>query len=447
MTQDLALTSERFKPGLGREAVERLSELRQEPAWLRERRLDAWDLYEQLPTPTSKERDWKYTDITRLDFDRFSPYAPAGLGAPMGAEGAGDVRPTAAGEAQAGVLLQQNAQPLAAERREQSSGVLFCSLDEAVQRYPDLVREHLLTRCVRPEEDKLTALHGAFWGGGVFIHVPRGAEVVLPFHSIIRATAPGLALFPHVLLIAEAHSRVSLVEEYESPSREGLALCNTVGEFFVGEGAEVRYVSVQRWDTGTYHFGTHRALLGKDAGLRYTTVGLGARLSKLRSEAILEGAGSHSEMLGLFFGERAQKFDAITLQDHRGPNTQSDLLYKSALRDAAQAVYYGRVRVGPEARGSDANQENRNLLLSERAKADSDPVLEILTSEVVRCGHGATVGPVDEEQLFYLQCRGLPRERAERLLVAAFFASVVQRIPVVNVRSALDRALLERIGA
>jgi Fe-S cluster assembly protein SufD len=441
MTQELALVRERFDPGLGREAVERLSDLRQEPAWLRERRRQAWDIYERLPTPTTQERAWKYTDITRLDFDRFSAYAGAGESPalPTGA--------TVSEEAQAGVLTQQNSQSVGVDRRVADNGVSFCSLDEAVERYPELLREHFMTRCVPVDTDKLTALHAAFWSGGVFLHVPRGVEVTLPFRSLVSASTPGLAVFPHVLLIAEPESRVSLVDEYESPSREGLALCNAVTELVIGDGAEVRYVNVQRWDMGTYYFGTQRALLGRDAGLRYATVGLGARLSKLRTEAILEGAGSHSEMLGLFLGERGQKFDTITLQDHRGPKTTSDLLYKAALKDAAQSVYYGRVRVGPEAHGSDANQENRNLLLSERAKADSDPVLEILTSEVARCGHGATVGPVDEEQLFYLQCRGLPRDRAERLLVAAFFASVVQRIPVVQVRSALDRALQQRLDA
>lgn len=440
MTQDVALVGERFDPGLGRDAVQRLADLRQEPAWLRERRLQAWDLYEQLPTPTPQERARKYTDITRLNFDRFSPFA-------AGAAEAGSRHLAAAHEARAGLLVQQNSQPVAAETADAAGGVIFCSLDEAVVRFPDLVREHLMTRCVPAERDKLTALHAAFWTGGVFVHVPRGVEVALPLYSLLSADAPGLAVFPHLLVVAEPNSRVSIVDDYVSPAREGLALCDAVAEFIVGDGAEVRYVNVQRWDTGTYHFSTQRALLGKGAALRHVSVGLGSRLSKLRSEAVLEGAGSNSEMLGLFFGERAQKFDAITLQDHRGPNTKSDLLYKSALKDSAQSVYYGLVRVGPDARGSDANQENRNLLLSERAKADSDPVLEILTSEVVRCGHGATVGPVDEEQLFYLQCRGLRRDQAERMLVGAFFTSVVQRVPVVPVRSALDRALQARLGA
>jgi Fe-S cluster assembly protein SufD len=445
MTQNLERIQERFEPGLRRAETVRLSELKQEPAWLRERRLEAWDLYEQTPVPTPSQRDWKYTDITRLNFDQFSAFA-----APPPDESRRASLDLLAGspEARRGLLIQHDSLAIRQDLDEslRQSGLIFCSLDEAVHLYPDLVREHLMTG-VPAASDKLTALHAALWSGGAFIYVPRDLEVGLPLHSLVWADRSGLAVFPHVLVIAEAGSRLTLIDEYESPKRDGFSLSSAVSEFFIRDGAEVRYVNLQGWDTGTYHFSTQRAILGRDAALRYVTAGLGSRLSKLRSEAILEGNGSNSEMLGLFFGERGQKFDAISLQDHRGAHTKSDLLYKAALRDRAQSVYYGLVRVGPEARGSDANQENRNLLLSEQAKADSDPVLEILTSEVVRCGHGATVGPVDEEQLFYLQCRGMQREQAERLLVEAFFTSVIQRVPVVQIRSTLERAVRERLAA
>jgi Fe-S cluster assembly protein SufD len=444
MTQQ-PLIGQRFAPGLGRDAVTRLSELRHEPDWLREARLAAWDAYEQMPTPTTGQRDWKYTDITRLDFDRFSAFAPAEPGSVSDER----LQEHAGGhEARAGLLVQQDSVNVRTDVQDTGHGqAIVCSLDEAVQRYPDLVREHFMTRCVPPTMDKLTSLHAAFWSGGVFIYVPRGVELALPLHSLVLAETSGLAVFPHVLVVAEPQSRLTLIDEYVSSQREGIALADAVSEFILGENAELRYVNVQGWDTGTYHFSTHRAILGPAASLRYVTVGLGSRVSKMRSEAILEGDGSTSEMLGMFLGDRAQRFDAISLQDHRGAHTKSDLLYKAALMDRAQSAYYGLVRVGPEARGSDANQENRNLLLSEHAKADSDPVLEILTSEVVRCGHGATVGPVDEEQLFYLQCRGLERAAAERLLVEAFFDSVIERIPVVQVRSTLERAVRQRLAA
>ena len=445
MTQDLTLAGRALGPGLGRDAVERLSDLKQEPAWLRERRLAAWNLYEQMPTPTPRERAWKYTDITRLDFDQFSPFAASSTAPDAESRLRGYVEDR---ETRAGLIVQHDSEASHAELQSElaARGVIFCGLDEAVQKYPDLVRDNFMTTCIPASTSKLAALHAAFWSGGVLVHVPRNVEITLPLYSAFWAQAAGLAAFPHVVIVAERNSRVTLVDEYASPSRQGIALSDAVAEIFVGDGAQVRYVNLQRWDTGTYHFSTQRALLGRDAVLRYVTVGLGARLSKVTNEAILEGAGSNSEMLGLFFGEKGQKFDAITLQDHRGPRTTSDLLYKSALRDRAQSIYYGLVRVGPEARGSDANQENRNLLLSDQAKADSDPVLEILTSEVVRCAHGATVGPVDEEQLFYLQCRGLPHNEAERLLVAGFFTGVIQRVPVVQVRTKLENAILERLG-
>ena len=447
MTQNLALGREQFAPGLGREAVERISELKQEPAWLRERRLESWNIYEQTPTPAPSQREWKYTDITRLDFDRFRAYA-AGTSDDAALE---QRRRSLAQtrETSTGLLVQHDSAPVEQPLAEADArrGVIFCSLDEAVRRCPDLVREHLMTDCVPAGLDKLTALHAALWSGGTFVYVPRGVELTLPLQTLATASTAGLAVFPHVLVVAEPQSRLTLIDEYGSSAREGFALSDAVGEFIVGNNAELRYVNVQGWDTGTYHFSTQRAILGAGASLRYVTAGLGARLSKQRSEAILEGRGSDSEMLGLFFGERGQKFDSLTLQEHRGEQTKSDLLYKSALKDAAQSVYYGLVHVGREARGTDANQENRNLLLSDRAKADSDPVLEILTSEVVRCSHGATVGPVDEEQLFYLQCRGLEREAAERLLVEAFFASVIQRVPVVQVRSTLENAVRQRLAA
>jgi Fe-S cluster assembly protein SufD len=443
MTQNLTRAGETFGAGLGRDAVEQLSDRKQEPAWLRERRLQAWNIYEQMPTPTPLERPWKYTDITRLDFDQFVPYA-AGKTPDAEACLRGYIEDR---ETRGGLVVQQDSETshAAIDPELAQRGVIVCGLDEAVQKYPDLVRESFMTTCVPAATSKLTALHAAFWSGGVFVYVPSDVEIALPLHSAVWAQAEGLAIFPHALIVAERNSRVTLVDEYASPNRQGMALSDGVAEIFVKDGAQVRYVNLQRWDTGTYHFSTQRALLGRDAVLRYVTIGLGGRISKLTNEAILEGAGSNSEMLGLFFGEKGQKFDAVTLQDHRGAHTTSDLLYKSALRDRAQSIYYGLVRVGAEARGSDANQENRNLLLSDQAKADSDPVLEILTSEVVRCAHGATVGPVDEEQLFYLQCRGLPHDEAERLLVAGFFTGVIQRIPVVQVRTKLENAILERL--
>jgi len=238
---------------------------------------------------------------------------------------------------------------------------------------------------------------------------------------------------------------VTLVEEYGSPDAVGGILSSGVTEIFVRDNARVRFVNLQQWGAAVQHFGTQRILLDRDATLNFVTVGLGGRLTKATGESVMRGAGSSSELLGLFYGRGRQQFDYVTLQDHQAPNTTSDLLFKSALNDRARSVYYGLVRVGPTAAQADANQENRNLLLSSGARADSDPVLEILTSEVARCTHGASVGPVDEEQLFYLQSRGIERPDAEKLLVSGFFHEVIGRITNEAIRNRLDDAIDDRV--
>ena len=177
------------------------------------------------------------------------------------------------------------------------------------------------------------------------------------------------------------------------------------------------------------------------------SAGIGGAVQKWWVDALIEGSGAVSTMYGVFFGTGSQHFDVITLQDHIGAHTTSDLLYKSALKDRAVGAYYGLTRVGPDARGTAANQEDRNLLLSPKAKADADPVLEILTSDVIRCGHGASAGPVDPEQLFYLECRGLPRPDAEKLLVKGFLNQVLEKIPLGSVRTTVETAIDEKLGA
>jgi Fe-S cluster assembly protein SufD len=431
---------DRFAAGFTREAVEALSRLKEEPAWLRERRLAAFETYQQLPLPTREQRPWKYTDVSRLNLDVFTPYAPP-ADVPFGI-------PLLERDLRAGVLRQRDSAPgvlddLADELREQ--GVIFCSLDEAVRTHPQIVEAHLMTECVRPETDKFTALHAAFWSGGIFLYAPRNATIRLPLYALLWAATPGLAIFPHALIVAEPGSQVTLIEEYGSPDTAEGIISLGVTEIFARDGATVRYINLQRWGATVRHFGQQRALLDRDASLSYTTIGLGGALAKSTGESIMRGPGANSLLLGLFFGRDHQQFDYVTLQEHLAPRTTSDLLFKSALNDQARSIYYGLVRIGPEAAEADANQENRNLLLSNGARADSDPVLEILTAEVARCSHGASVGPVDEEQLFYLGTRGIPRREAEELLVQGFFHEVIARVPVPEAHERLEQAIDERV--
>ncbi|MCJ7831964.1 MAG: Fe-S cluster assembly protein SufD, partial [Actinobacteria bacterium] len=220
---------------------------------------------------------------------------------------------------------------------------------------------------------------------------------------------------------------------------------DAVVEIVVGPAARVRYTSIQEWGEGVTHLGVQRARLARDSELRSLAVGFGGSLARAEAETILAEQGASSEMLGLFFADGSQHFDHRSEQDHSAPNCTSDLLYKGALRDESRAVYSGWVHVRPGAQRTEAMQTNRNIVLSDRAKADSIPNLEIEANDV-RCGHAASVGPVEEETLFYLMSRGIPRAEAERLIVFGFFQEVLDRITLDEVRDQVSDAIAAELA-
>jgi Fe-S cluster assembly protein SufD len=421
-----------------REAVVEQSRALGEPEWLADLRLSAWDAFERLSMPTDRDRAWKYFDPRRLRLD-----------GRLSADGAPQGRTPSLGAAEdrSGLLVQEDGTVARVELSDaaREQGVIVTSLAAAVRDHENLVRGHLAAT-VRPDESKFAALNAAFWRDGAFIYVPRDVTVALPIQVALVQHTPDVVLFPRLLVVLERNARLTLVEERIGTGEAG-AFVAGVTEFVVGEGADLHHYAVQRWGGRVQDVTTQRASLAKDAKSTTLTAGIGGALQKWWVEAAIEGAGAESTMYGVFFGAGSQHMDVITLQDHIGPHTTSDLLYKAALKDRAVSAYYGVTRVGPNARGTAANQEDRNLLLSPKAKADADPVLEILTSDVIRCGHGASAGPVDPEQLFYLECRGLPRQQAERLLVQGFLNQVLEQIPLTTVRSTVERAIDEKLGA
>ncbi len=417
--------------GLGAEAVAALSARRNEPEWLRQRRQAAWALFEAAPMPDASDEEWRRVDLSALNLDAYAAYAPAGGG--LDAMPA-SLRPTVAA---GGLVVQHNSDGVHASLPEVAfaQGVLFTSLDEAVRRHPELVEQYL-GRTVPAAMGKFEALQAALWSGGTFLYVPRNVEVTVPLFSSVWADAAGAAMFPRTVVVAEQGSSVTFYEEHQSAAVEAFA--SPVAEVLVGDGAHVTYVTVQRWGAGTREFGTRRVVVGRDARLDWVSATLGAGQSKMRLHGVFAGEGSESKIGGIYFPDGEQHVHMATLQDHRAPHTNSDLFFKGALRDAAHAEYYGIIRVHPEAQQTNGYQQNRNLLLSDKAKADSIPILEIEANDV-KCSHGATVGQIDPDQVFYLQCRGLPRPAAERMLVQAFFREVLDRIP--------DEGVRERVGA
>ncbi|HYH28153.1 MAG TPA: Fe-S cluster assembly protein SufD [Actinomycetota bacterium] len=410
-----------------------------EDARLDERRV-ALEAFQALPVPSQETEEWRYTDLSTLDLDGFAPFA-AGHGAETLDQVDGRIL-EAVGEVgdRSGLLIQHNSEtaiahldPALAER-----GVVFTSIDAALRDAPDLVEGRLHT-LIPPDRTKLTALQAAFRTGGTFVMVPRGVQVEVPLQAMTYLDAAGTAVFPHTILVVEEGASVTFIDRYVSPDLES-ALAVAGVEIFAGQNAQVRYVSLQDWGRGVTHLSVQRADIQRDAQVRSLAVAFGGDLSRTEVESVLSGPGAHSEMLGVYFTDGSQHVDLRSLQDHLAPHCTSDLLYKGALRDSSRVVYSGLIRVAPGANGTDAYQTNRNVVLSDDAKADSIPNLEIENNDV-RCSHAASVGPVDEDEIFYLQTRGIAREEAERLIVTGFFQEVLDRVPLEEVRTGLEAAI------
>ena len=399
-------------------------------------RKEAFDAFTTLPMPSQSTEEWRYTDLSTFELD----HAPFTGGAgPEDVNRHGVLAAAGRGE-RAGLQIQLNSQVISTQRATGlvDKGVWFGDLDEAAAEHPDLI-ERYLHDLVPLDRTRFTALHAAFRTGGTFLHVPRDTKVDLPLQTLTYVDADGAAVFPHTLIVVEAGAEVTFIERYASPDLKR-AFSDAITEIYVGDGAHVRYAAIQDWGAGVTHLGIQRVRVGRDAEFRTLSVGFGADLARTETEVLLAEPGGFSEQLGVFFADGKQHFDHRSIQDHVASNCTSDLLYKGALRDESRAVYSGWVYVRPGAQKTDAMQTSRNIVLSERAKADAIPNLEIEANDV-KCGHAASVGPVDEETVFYLQSRGIPADEAERLIVSGFFQEVLDRVQIQEVREGAEAAI------
>jgi len=414
--------------GFGRETLETLSAQRDEPRWMLEHRYQGWHHYEELQPPL-----WRRTDITDLDWGQLIPFAPDQAGVRDLS-----VLPPKLHDAlatygrRAGLLVQRDSAPvyrdLADELRAQ--GVIWTDMSTALREHSELVQAHFMTEAVPASTDKFTALHAAFWSGGTFLYVPDGLSVELPFVSVLWQEMPELAVFPHTMLVVGAGSDVTLVSELLSMGCEACpdTYHGGVTELYVGAGSRVRYVNAQDFGRHVYDLRSQTALLDRDSHLDWLSVTLGGRLSRSSQHSVLREPGGEAVVTGLYLPAGKQHMAMDTLQDHVASNCTSDLLYQGALLGRARSVYEGTIRAWPGAQKTNAYQSNRNLLLSKRARADSLPQLEIEANDL-RCTHGATVSHVDDDQVFYLMSRGIPRPDAVRLIVEGFFQPSLDRLP------------------
>lgn len=395
-----------------------------------------------LPMPSQETEEWRYTDVSELDLE-LMPFSQGGGPEAMTRHG---VLASAGTGERAGLQVQRNSEVISTRLAEglAERGVWFGDLDRAVLERPELVEPHL-HGLVASDRSKFTALHAAFRTGGTFLFVPRDVQIELPLQTLTYLDADRAAVFPHTLIVADEGAEVTFIDRYASPALSN-ALCDAAVEIYAGPGTRVRYVALQEYGEGVQHLSVQRARVGRDADLRTLGVAFGATLARAEVETILAEDGANSEMLGVYFGDGDQHIDHRSIQDHVGSRTSSDLLYKGAMRDSSNAIYTGTVIVEQGAHRCDAYQTNRNILLSESARAHSVPNLEILTNDPTRCGHAASVGPVGDDELFYLMSRGIPPKEAERLIVFGFFQEVLDRVEIPEIRDGLVAAIEDELA-
>jgi Fe-S cluster assembly protein SufD len=442
----------RTKPGITiepgdfrftREMIPALSRDWNGPEFLREYRERAWSAYEKLPMPTIKDEAWRRTDIHTLESSRFSvpdgdmlkklPTAPKWLTRPM-------VTTMHGGQ----VILGPDQTKVMLDESLARQGVIFTDLRIAEKEHGNLLA-NIIGQIVKPDEGRFAALTAAMEKYGVFAYVPSGVQVEIPLHSVIWGPGAGLAYFSHIMVWLEPGSSLTYVHEAASPNGEAQqSLHSGLVEIHISDNARLQFVELQSWGDNVWNFSHERAQVGRDANLEWIFGALGSNLTKNFSEIDLIGEGATGKMSGFYFTDGKQHLDHDTQQNHLAPHTTSDLLFKGALKDSSRSVWQGMIYVAPGAQKTDGYQANRNLVLSSKARADSIPGLEILADDV-RCTHGATVGKIDEDSVFYLLSRGIPYAEAEHLIVEGFFDPIMQRIPFDGVRKRFQQAIINKM--
>lgn len=393
------------------------------PRWRAAQMEAGFRVFESLDEPTGAEEDWRYVSYD-LPFSQLSPVEIPGSPLPDG--------------------------PFLASVGDRSGHVLIvdgrvvdtASSTWAITRLSEITEEDRNFSVVPADHNKLAAAHSAFANDGVFLDLPANEVMHAPLVVEVQGVTPGTASFPHLSVTVGENAEAQILVVYRSAPGAELLMVPEI-DLHVGKGGRLRYVAVQGLDHAASIVVHQRMTLERDATGRLGEVGLGGKLGRLDLGVNLEGDGSSSEVVGVYFGEDSQTLDYRLLIDHSGKSTTSDIFLKGAVEDDAQSVFTGLLRIEKDATKTSTFETNRNLVLSENAKAHSVPNLEILCDDVV-CGHGSSVGPLEVEHLYYLQSRGITRERAERLLIKGFFQEAIDRLPIEGVEGPVSEEVFRR---
>jgi Fe-S cluster assembly protein SufD len=406
-------------------------------------RASAWDSFKKFPLPVATDEVWRRTDIRLLPASDFKiPKAGAFEDLPVVPE---HLLKPLTGEQHGGqITLLPGGSQIQLDETLAKKGVVFTDFRTAEKDHADLLAK-LIGKIVKPEDGKFAAMASALAQNGVFLYVPKNVQVEYPLHSVLWGPGTDLAHFSHLIVYVEDGASVTYVHEAASPDETGHALHAGVVEIHVGKDANLRFVELQSWGRHVWNFSHERARVERGGNLDWIFGAVGSRLTKNFSDLDLAGEGSVGRMSGFYFTDGTQHLDHDTQQNHLAPHTTSDLLFKGALKGKSRSVWQGMIYVAPGAQKTDGYQANRNLVLDDQARADSIPGLEILADDV-RCTHGATVGKLEQEPLFYLKTRGIPQREAEQLVVEGFFDPIMQRIPFEGVRERFQQAIQDKLS-
>ena len=405
---------------------------------------EAWEKFTALPMPVRTNEEWRFANVKDLDLSGYVQSTPVDdatrdelLARSQGLAAA------------AGRMVFANDELLTHETLADSlrqKGVIWLPLDQAAAEHPELFRKHFMREEAILGGQKFAALHASQVRAGTFLYVPRGVEIDLPIEAFHWLHGANASVFPHTLIIADEMAKVTLIDYCESADADAPGLACGVNDLWLGAGANVTYVCVQNWSRKAHTFQMNSTVVGRDAQSKSLFAQLGGRHVRSESVSHLRGQGGRSDMLAVTVADAAQEVDARTFQIHEVPNTQSDLLYKNSLDDTARTIFAGLIRVDPGAHRTDAYQKVRNLLLSDEAEANSAPGLEIEADDV-RCTHGATCGQIEQEELFYLLSRGIPKNEAQRLIVFGFLNEVLERLGNEPVQEKLRELVRAKFAA
>ena len=417
-----------------------------EPQWLYDRRNSGNETYYNLPVPSSKDENWRFASVISEDIDAFNS-------APVPEKHAVDYalsNSKLVDDPIAELIFVDDhlvqSKPLPKELIDK--GVRFLSLNEAIEEHSHLLEPYFLKDSTRLGSQKYFGLHASNVKAGAILYVPKGIEINEPIAIYHWSNTHKSLICPHTLIIAEAQTKVSLIDVLTSTTKENRCLNISASNIQGHPSANISRKVIQNFNSKTLSFQLDSAIADRDTQLENIAINLGAAKARYENQIKINGSGAHVTMYSLSVAEETQEFDQRTFQTHNAPNSVSDLLYKNALFDTSRTIFSGLIQVEEGAQQTDAYQTNRNLLLDQRADANALPGLEILANDV-KCSHGATTGNIDEDELFYMLSRGIPHRVAMQLIVLGFFEEIIEKLGsdslAENIRKLLEEKFASKI--